>query len=975
MLDASARRLHFARMPDIDALTAALANHYTITGELGAGGMATVYRAHDIKHDRDVAIKVLRDDVAESVNKDRFVREIGITARLNHPHILPLLDSGSAAGFLYYVMPLATGESLLDLMRRQGALPIRDALRLGIEVVEALAYAHGHDVVHRDIKPANILLSEGHAVVADFGIATALGTRRDVQALTMDGTSLGTPMYMAPEQATGERGVDSRADIYAIGVLLFEMIAGAPPFVGTWAQIMADKLSKPAPSVATRSPDTPAPLVQLIAECLQREPSERPETADVLLERMRVIANPSTSLVRARSRTPAIFGGTLAAVLVLVAIFAVRERRARWVQDTAVPEIQRLIEADQLDSAFAMTAQVAEREPDNPVVNKFWPDISQSEQFLSAPEGATVTRAALNDTTTWTPVGTTPTGKIRIPNNAWLYRYSKAGYRPVTIMGARLGGSYVPIPAPIPLRRVTDPDSDMAVLSGANMQGTLFGLDEGDTYKLADFLMDHREITNTQYKAFVDAGGYTKRELWDSTIVRDGHPIEWRVAIALFVDKTGRPGPSTWEGGAPVADQVDFPVGGVSWYEARAYARWAGKELPTVLEWNAAAIPAAARWVVPHGRYESTGPVRGGDPRGVGPRGVYDLAGNVREWTVNAREPGSRYILGGGWSDPTYLYSELYTQPELDRSALNGIRLIKRLSASADLARAQAPIPGLTRNFANVKPVDEATFQGYLTQYDYDRNSLNAKVESRDSSEADWTREDVTVDSPAGTGHLPVVMFVPKHAKPPFQTVLIWPASDAQIMPDTKQLPMWIVDFFLRSGRAVVYPVYEGTLGRGMFNEDQTGPIADRDRMIRRIKEMRRAIDYAFARGDVDSTRLAYVGASWGARHGGTAIATDSRIKLAILYVAGLSAVTYRPETDAVNFLPRIRVPVLMLNGKYDSVFPYELSQKPFFRLLGTPAADKKQIVYEGGHFLPRPNLVSESLAWLDHYFGPVNHR
>jgi eukaryotic-like serine/threonine-protein kinase len=354
----------------------------------------------------------------------------------------------------------------------------------------------------------------------------------------------------------------------------------------------------------------------------------------------------------------------------------------------------------------------------------------------------------------------------------------------------------------------------------------------------------------------------------------------------------------------------------------------------------------------------------------VSPRGVYDLAGNVREWTLNAREPGSRYILGGGWSDPTYLFSELYTQPELDRSAINGIRLIKRLGAGRDLARAEAPIPNTTTDRSKVKPVDDATFKGYLALYDYDHTPLNTKVESRDSTEADWIREEVNVDSPGGSGRLPVVMFIPKHAKPPYQAAVIWPASDALIMPDTKELPVWILDFIVRSGRAVIYPVHEGTLGRKTIGGP--GVIEARDRMVRRAKDMRRAMDYALSRGDIDSTRLAYVGASWGGRIGGLAIGVEPRFRAAVLYVAGLGADPNRPEVDPVNFLPRIHVPVLMLSGKYDSVFPYEVSQKPFFELLGTPVADKKRIVYEGGHFLPRPQMVSETLAWLDHYLGAV---
>ena len=183
---------------------------------------------------------------------------------------------------------------------------------------------------------------------------------------------------------------------------------------------------------------------------------------------------------------------------------------------------------------------------------------------------------------------------------------------------------------------------------------------------------------------------------------------------------------------------------------------------------------------------------------------------------------------------------------------------------------------------------------------------------------------------------------------------------------------MWMVDYIARSGRIVIYPVFEGTLGRKTLNND-AGLIARRDLDIRRSKDMRRAIDYALSRPDVDSTRIAYVGASWGGRMGGLAVAIEPRFKAAILYVAGLGSIPTRPEADPVNFLPHIKIPVLILSGKYDSVFPVESSQLPFYNLLGSPAGDKKRIVYEGGHFLPRPQMVSESLNWLDHYLGPIS--
>ncbi|MEQ1693665.1 MAG: serine/threonine-protein kinase, partial [Gemmatimonas sp.] len=448
-------------MPVNDRLTAALAAQYRIERELGAGGMATVYLAHDLKHDRDVAIKVLHPTLARSLAGERFLREIGITARLSHPHVLPLLDSGVAddGDILYYVMPVVTGESLGDVLRRDGTLPMETALRLAAEVTDALMYAHGHDVVHRDVKPDNVMLSGGHAIVMDFGIAKAVGHARSDSTLTSEGMSLGTPAYMAPEQASGDGIVDHRADVYAVGAMLFEMLAGVPPFSGTWQQIVLEKMAKEAPSLASRQAHAPPAVVRLVARCLARDPAHRPATADALLRELRALATPAAAPVRRRS---AVGVGVTALLAVVVATFwYVRDRRANWVHMTAIPTIERLAEADQLDSAFDIAEEAERRAPGDSTLDALWSRIAQMQTFLSEPSGAQVTRASLDDTTRWIPVGTTPTLRVRIPKNAWFYRYTKPGHRAVTVMGARLGGSYVPIPSPIPRPRVTDPDSDM----------------------------------------------------------------------------------------------------------------------------------------------------------------------------------------------------------------------------------------------------------------------------------------------------------------------------------------------------------------------------------------------------------------------------------------------------------------------------------------------------------------------------------
>jgi len=255
-----------------------LSDRYRIESEIDTGGMATVYRARDLKHDRTVAIKVLRPDLAEAIGADRFLREIRTTANLSHPHILPLFDSGEADGFLYYVMPFVEGGSLQDRLDREGELPVEEAVEIAREVADALAYAHGKGVIHRDIKPANIMLEGGHALLADFGIAQAKAGA-EVTKLTESGMSLGTPSYMSPEQISGDKALDGRADQYALGCVLYEMLAGHPPFAGTGVEtVLRQHLAVDAPRVTGARPTVPKGVADAVHRALAKSPADRYRT-------------------------------------------------------------------------------------------------------------------------------------------------------------------------------------------------------------------------------------------------------------------------------------------------------------------------------------------------------------------------------------------------------------------------------------------------------------------------------------------------------------------------------------------------------------------------------------------------------------------------------------------------------------------------------------------------------------------------
>jgi serine/threonine-protein kinase len=267
-----------------ERLSAALADSYRIEGRIGEGGMATVYLAADLKHERQVAIKVLKPELAASVGSERFLREIRTTANLRHPHIVPLYDSGDADGFLYYVMPFVEGQSLEQRLAGEPQLPLPEAVRIARQVAGALGYAHARGVVHRDIKPGNIMLEAGHAVVTDFGVAGAVSAAGGTK-LTQTGMIVGTPAYMSPEQASGQGGLDARSDLYSLACVVYEMLAGQPPFTGATAPVLlARHALDPVPPVTTARPSVPAHLAGAIEQALSKTPADRFDTAERWVE-------------------------------------------------------------------------------------------------------------------------------------------------------------------------------------------------------------------------------------------------------------------------------------------------------------------------------------------------------------------------------------------------------------------------------------------------------------------------------------------------------------------------------------------------------------------------------------------------------------------------------------------------------------------------------------------------------------------
>ena len=986
-------------MPELlDRLQQALAERYLIERVLGRGGMGTVYLAQDLRNRRPVAIKILNPDLAQSLGAERFLREIEVTANLNHPHILPLHDSGEADGFLYYVMPYVEGETLRDRLNREGQLPLDDALRITREVAAGLSHAHSRGVIHRDVKPENVLLSAGEAVVADFGIARAV-TEAGEGRLTETGISIGTPAYMSPEQASGDKNLDGRSDIYALGCMLYEMLGGDAPYAAATPQaVLVKKLTEPTPRISAVRQAVPVVVEAALVKALAREPQDRYATADQFAQALTLATGgrrPALRWVASRLRRPSV-AAPVALVIVALAWGGIRliqhARQVRWAREAVLPQVRRMIAANDvwrnLVPPYRLALQAETVLGQDPELAQLLAKVSLKIDVVTEPPGAGVYMQEYgNPGGAWTYLGLTPLEKVRVPIGIFRWRLEKAGYDTVLAAASTwdVGGdpSIIASDVVVPSNLTRTLDKQGSAPAGMVRVGTTktpFGT-------LPDFFIDRYEVTNRQYKAFVDAGGYRDRRYWRHPFVRDGRRLTWEAATRAFVDASGRPGPSTWLAGDYPQGQAEYPVSGISWYEAAAYAVYAGKSLPTLAHWDAAAgiFTPVFTWpqlggfavLAPFANFGGQGPEAVGTSNAVTAYGNYDMAGNVREWCWN-ETPEGRLIRGGAWNDNAYEFGNPREAPPIDRSARNGVRLALYPDGARVPEAAFAPQQLGQEPVRTPPPVPDAVFRVYREQYSYDPASLNARVESRDTSREGWIREKISFDAAYGGERVLAHLFLPANAFPPFQTVIYFPGDASKWMRSSQDLEGYyefsmFLSFLVRNGRAVLYPVYKGTFERGGPGLASVCARADShactEFAVQVVKDFERSVEYLRTRPDIDSGKLAFYGMSWGGYMGGIIPAVEPQLRASVLLAGGLGA-GMRPEVDAAVYAPRVRTPTLMLNGKYDNIIGLEQGIRPLFRLLGTPAADKRLMLFDTDHIPPRAEYVKEILAWLDKYLG-----
>jgi formylglycine-generating enzyme required for sulfatase activity/dienelactone hydrolase len=961
--------------------------HYRVLRQIGAGGMGVVYLAEDLRLQRKVALKFLPPAVAlDPHTKARFTREAQAASALDHPHVATVYEISEWEGQPFIAMAFYDGETVRQRLER-GSLTIAEAAMVARQLATGLAAAHAAGIVHRDLKPANVILThEGQAKILDFGIARIVTPDTETATrFTNPGATVGTAAYMSPEQARGE-DVDERTDIWAFGVVLYEILTGRLPFHGSQpAAVLMSILSDSPMPIREARPDVPAEIEHILERALVKDRAARTIRATDIASELQAYETKvaSDELARARAavswrRPPAIAAIVLA--LLLAAGWLgwsfyrdVRERDAR----RTLIDIERLIDGEKFVEAFVLARQVQSRLDGDPTLARLWALINRPTSIQTDPPNADIYFQDYNaPADAWIFLGRSPLENVAAPNGYLRWRVDKPGFT------SAHGAPFVWLAFPTArfsfrLFATDDAPDEMVYVEPQEDAVSLYipGLDHLPPVPMPGFWIDRHEVTNREFKQFVDASGYTKPEYWQHAFSANGRSLTRQDAMALFRDATGRQGPATWELGNYPDGRADDPVTGVSWFEAAAYAAFVGKTLPTIYHWSMAAEQRSSAWVIPASNFSGRELAAAGRYRGMNAYGTFDMAGNVKEWCRNLADRDKRYILGGAWDEPAYMFADADARDPFERRANFGFRGIREASEEPAPAAAARMITFEARDYSVETPVGDDVFAAYRGQYSYDRTDLAPKVERVENDHADWKREKVTFAAAYGGERVIAYVYLPKRRDPPYQTVIFFPGAgpiytrSSQTLLDLREF-----DFLIKSGRALVYPVYKGTYERGGdLQTDYPSATSNwRDHVIMWSKDLARTIDYLETRPELDRERLAYVGLSWGAQQGALLPALESRLKTLLLVAGGFPLQKTRPEVDPINFAPRITVSTLMLSGRYDFFYPSASSQEPMFRLLGTPTEHKRRIIYEAAHDIPRHDLIRESLDWLDRYLGPV---
>ncbi len=948
-------------------------SHYRILEKIGSGGMGDVYLAEDTRLDRRVALKILPEELAESEQRRaRFQREAKSVAALNHPNIVTVYSVEEAEGIHFITMELIEGRTLTELIPETG-MELGQFLEIAIPLSRAVAAAHAQGIVHRDLKPANVMVSDdGQVKILDFGLARSEGvggvgidTEAPTDLKTREGVVAGTVHYMSPEQAEG-KPVDHQTDVFSLGVLFYEMATGRRPFDGdSVASVLASLLKEDPARFKATGTALPAEIESLVFDCLARDREARIDRTEDIGDRLERLAQGPT----VRSGVPLVAVVTVAMVLLAVGggWWWWGKRQADWVRNIALPGIAELVEDGDPVSAFLLLQDALDVSPEEPEIQRYREALEVRSSIRSDPPGALVSWKKYGEPGgEWHGIGVTPLDGAPVPGDYLRWRYELPGHQTHEMASH----SVLALDVELVPDQVAAAHEGMVLVPAGEIE-----LPTSETITLGEFWLDRDEVDNREFQEFVDAGGYDDPSFWKYPIVDGDRELGWEESRALFVDRTGRAGPATWELGSFPEGRADEPVQGVSWYEAAAYAEFRGRTLPTVFHHRFAALgKVGARASTQFGNFDGDGVVPVGSTAALDPFGTRDLGGNVREWCFNA-SGGNRYALGGSWQDPSYLFGiDLEARSPLDRAPTTGFRTAQYTGAVEPFAFGE--VDAVVRDYSQEEPVSDEVFEFFRSLYAYDPAPLESAVEPLDTTEH-YTSEEVSFRAAYGEERVPATLFLPRGVTPPFSAVVIFPSSASlHSEPPTAYQPF--VDAIVRSGRACLVPIYQGTFSRKV-NVHGMSASEQREVLIEMSQDLSRSIDYLESRDDIDASRLAFWGYSLGSRFSPVFDAVDDRFAANVMVAGGLyqggEFFTIRPslpEYDPFHFAPRSYTPTIMINGRHDFLRPVDTHQVPLLELLGAPDEDKKHVLFDSGHAPPQLGVIRETLSWLDRYLGPV---
>ena len=1005
---------------------------YEIRSKLGAGGMAEVFLAEDTQLGRRVALKLLpAESAADDHARKRLMREARAAATLDHPHICAVYEVGEADGLLFIAMQYVDGQTLAARLRR-GDVDLAAALSIAVQISDALVEAHTRGILHRDIKPANIMLTtRGDAKVMDFGLAkptrneeSASGETLTDSLLSTPGALIGTVPYMSPEQVRGDV-LDPRSDLFSLGVLLYEMLCGRRPFDdSSQAAISAAILTRDPLPMARFAPAIPAELERIVLKTLRKDPDERYQTAKDLLIDLRAVRDEQAFQVRLERASPTprpsapsampdpprssssqaeirrTIWPAIAAVAILAAgaaaWFVWRSANERWAA-AQVAQVAAFADARRYFDAYDLAVKLEKYLPGDAALDGLMPIISYPLSVDTDPPGASVSlRRFIPDAAAPAPpqaIGITPIVNLRIARGEYILSIEKDGYasseRAISGLATRAGAVTFPMPAAnltVKLQPANATPPSMVFVPGGEYRLVAWSRPTDDRVTLSDFFIDKYEVSNNDFKQFISAGGYIKRDFWRHRFIKDGVAVSHDDAMRLFVDRTGLPGPREWSNQNPPDGKSDHPVTGITWYEAAAYAAFRDKQLPTVFQWEKAARngirPQAGVGFMPWGVFHpgdtlagranfgtATLPVTSLD-FGMSQFGAYHMAGNVAEWTLNDSSEGF-LATGGSWGDATYAFAQYGGRPGFFSSNKLGFRLARNAKDDAgnqggDRIEIAAEIPSYT-------PTPESVFAPLAATYNYEKTPLDARIEASQDF-PDWKRERITFNGANGERVI-AYLYLPHHFARPLQVIHYIPAGDVNsgFRPLTESIDERMAPY-IKSGRAVFGVVLKGYIERLRPPGEQlpdASTVEYHEAIVARITDLRRGLDYLETRADLDRSRIGMIAPSAGAVVALLAGAVEPRYRAIVMIGAGLPA-AYAGiirQANPIYFASHIKMPKLIVQGRYDEDTPLKTATEPLFKLLVEP---KTLVVYEGGHVPTVEVSVASTQGWLDEHLGRV---